>query len=126
MNDLRTAAQQALEAWDKDENGTVDHPMSGVMETLRAALEGFDALFAELTHPEQEPVAWMYVNSDGECEQIEYGVCDFDDQNITLLYTHPPHREWQGLTDEEAAACWSTSAVETWKAIEAALKEKNK
>ena len=39
---------------------------------------------------------------------------------------HNCRREWQGLTDEEAAACWSTSAVETWKAIEAALKEKNK
>jgi len=39
---------------------------------------------------------------------------------------HCCRREWQGLTDEEAAACWSTSAVETWKAIEALLKEKNK
>ena len=39
---------------------------------------------------------------------------------------HNCRREWKGLTDEEAAACWSTSAVETWKAIEAALKEKNK
>jgi hypothetical protein len=39
MSDLRTAAQQALEAWDTYENGTVDHPLSGVMEVLRAALE---------------------------------------------------------------------------------------
>jgi len=39
---------------------------------------------------------------------------------------HNCRRNWQGLTEEEAAACWSTSAVETWKAIEAALKEKNK
>ena len=48
MSDLRTSAQQALEAWDNDENGTMDHPLSGVMEALRAALE----------QPEQEPVAW--------------------------------------------------------------------
>ena len=34
-------------------------------------------------------------------------------------------REWVGLTDEEAAECWSTSAVQTWKHIEAKLKEKN-
>jgi hypothetical protein len=34
-------------------------------------------------------------------------------------------REWIGLTDEEAAECWSTSAVFTWQAIEAKLKEKN-
>ena len=34
-------------------------------------------------------------------------------------------KEWVGLTDEEAAQCWITSAVQTWKAIEAKLKEKN-
>ena len=34
-------------------------------------------------------------------------------------------KPWKGLTGEEAAACWSTSAVETWKSFEAALKEKN-
>jgi hypothetical protein len=39
MSDLRTAAQQALDAWDTCENGTMDHPLSGVMEVLRAALE---------------------------------------------------------------------------------------
>jgi len=50
----------------------------------------------------QEPVAWMYVNTDGECEQIEYGLCDFDDPSIQLLYTAP--RQWVGLTDEEIAA----------------------
>jgi len=34
-------------------------------------------------------------------------------------------REWVGLTDEEAAECWSTSAVSSWRAIEAKLKDKN-
>ena len=34
-------------------------------------------------------------------------------------------KPWVGLTDEEAAACWSTSAVKTWKNIEAKLREKN-
>jgi hypothetical protein len=34
-------------------------------------------------------------------------------------------KEWVGLTDEEAAECWSTSALQTWKNIEAKLKEKN-
>ncbi len=37
----------------------------------------------------------------------------------------PPKREWIGLTGEEAAECWSTSAVQTWMLIEAKLKEKN-
>lgn len=34
-------------------------------------------------------------------------------------------REWVGLTDEEAAECWTSSAVTTWKNIEAKLREKN-
>lgn len=34
-------------------------------------------------------------------------------------------REWRGLTEQEAAECWSTSTVRTWQAIEALLKEKN-
>lgn len=73
------------------------------------------------SQPEPEPVAWMYVNSDGECEQIEYGE-PFDDPSVTPLYTAPPQRkeclrcgeinpaeihtctpqrEWLGLTDED-------------------------
>ena len=32
---------------------------------------------------------------------------------------------WNGLTKEEAAKCWCTSAEKTWLAIEAKLKEKN-
>ncbi len=47
-----------------------------------------------------EPVAWMYVNKDGECEQIEFGD-PFNDPSVTLLYTAPPKRKWVGLTDEE-------------------------
>lgn len=34
-------------------------------------------------------------------------------------------KEWVGLTDIEAADCWSTSAVTTWENFEAKLKEKN-
>jgi hypothetical protein len=36
-----------------------------------------------------------------------------------------PQRTWVGLTDEEAADCWSSNAKTTWKNIEAKLKEKN-
>ena len=46
---------------------------------------------------EQEPVAWMYVNDDGECEQIEYGPV-FDDPGVTPLYNAPPKKEWVGLS----------------------------
>jgi hypothetical protein len=34
-------------------------------------------------------------------------------------------RTWVGLTEQEAAECWSTSTVRTWRAIEAKLKDKN-
>ena len=37
----------------------------------------------------------------------------------------PPQRTWVGLTAEEAAECWTTSATQTWKNFEAKLKEKN-
>ena len=49
-----------------------------------------DILRAALAAPKQEPVAWMYVNSEGECEQIEYGTEAIDDDSITLLYAAPP------------------------------------
>ena len=74
----------------------------------------------------QEPVAWMYVNSDGECEQIEYGE-PFDDPSVTPLYTAPPSKPWVGLTDEERAdvADVSDCFEDVVDATEAKLKEKN-
>jgi hypothetical protein len=41
------------------------------------------------------------------------------------LVTGAAQRQWVGLTEQEAAECWSTSTVRTWQAIEAKLKEKN-
>lgn len=52
-------------------------------------IAALDAALAE-PQPEPEPVAWMYVNLEGECEQIEYGAPSIDDDSITLLYTAPP------------------------------------
>ena len=37
----------------------------------------------------------------------------------------PAQRTWVGLTEQEAAECWSTSTVRTWQAIEAKLRERN-
>ena len=87
---------------------------------------------SEVYKQEQEPVAWMYVNTDVECEQIEYGLCDFDDPSIQLLYTAP--RQWVGLTDDEAMQTWDeiikyapgeVRVKDFARAIEAKLKEKN-
>ena len=57
---------------------------------LRICDEAIEALRARLAAPQPEPVAWMYVNSEGECEQIEYGTEAIDDDSITLLYAAPP------------------------------------
>ena len=62
--------------------------------------QAITAIKEALAQPEQEPVAWMYVNTDGECEQIEYGE-PFDDPSTIPLYTTPPKHTWVGLTDEE-------------------------
>ena len=43
----------------------------------------------------------------------------------TNLYTTPPKRPWVGLTDDEASWCQAPSTIQTWKRIEAILKEKN-
>jgi hypothetical protein len=84
----------------------------------------------------QEPVAWMY----------EYGTDHGDAvnqifwhknlrlekptglvRNVVPLYTAPPQREWQGLTDEDVweLAQKTPDFSETVAAIEAKLKEKN-
>jgi hypothetical protein len=63
----KEAMQMALEALEDSndvarmEFGDEDY-YSEAINALRQALE-----------TEQKPVAWMYVNEDGECEQIEYG-----------------------------------------------------
>jgi len=74
----------------------------------------------------REPVAWMYVNQDGECEQIEYEAPP-DDPSVTPLYTTPPQRQWVGLTDEDRQEL--AAEQHSWEglcfAVEAKLKEKN-
>ena len=41
------------------------------------------------------------------------------------LYDGKKKRPWVGLTDEEASWCQAPSTIQTWKRIEAKLKEKN-
>jgi hypothetical protein len=41
------------------------------------------------------------------------------------LYDGKSRRTWVGLTAQEAAECWTTSATQTWKNFEAKLKDKN-
>ena len=91
-----------------------------------------DALLAIMKKPEPEPVAVVTGVYGGRF------VVEPINASMVLpvhmaLYTAPPQREWQGLTDEEIYALWEHSEViggdesfrESYYVIEAKLKEKN-
>ena len=84
MTDLRTAAQQALEAWDT---------RAGI-DTASRAFEALRAALAQQAEPVQEPVAWLYeAGADRTLHWYKpplYG---------TPLYTAPPQRK--PLTQED-------------------------
>ena len=95
---------------------------------LRRLHEENERLRQALAQPEQEPVAWGMRRKDGVILDIKNA--DFEHEGYEKiytvpLYTAPPKREWVGLTDEERADCWSSSAVQSAINIEAKLKEKN-
>ena len=77
--------------------------------------------------PVQEPVAWGFRHHDGaiyDCISPE-AHADCEGEYNVPLYDAPPKRPWVGLTAQEAAECWTTSATKTWHNFEAKLKEKN-
>jgi hypothetical protein len=88
---------------------------------------------AALERKEQEPVAWM----DDFGNAFPLGAIkgagswrDDHQRNWTPLYTHPPRREWQGLTMQEVKDLAGEddifgAIIEFARAIERALKEKN-
>jgi hypothetical protein len=85
--------------------------------------ERFRAALAQ-QEQEPEPVAWIQ-STHLQQAQREPSLCRVEPtqrlSDFVPLYTHPPRREWQGLTEEEReqATGWSVEH------IEAALKEKN-
>ncbi len=103
MSDLRKAAEIALDALEEINKLSIGKNAISLPAEIDNAM---DALRAALAEPEQEPVAWAYVNSDGECEQIEYDTPP-DHPSVTPLYAVPPQRK--PLTDEAVqqlyAAC---------------------
>ncbi len=89
---------------------------------------------------EQEPVAWMvtFRRSTGldtlivrSRERAELEVESSLIVSVGPLYTAPPQREWQGLTDEEqgqvalSVGAMSADWLEFARAIEAKLRGKN-
>jgi hypothetical protein len=95
------------------------------------------ALRAALEQPEQEPVAWMVTDKDGRhfIFRINKPVIS-EGETLAPLYTHPPRREWQGLTEEQVKEVVHNTVEKVTvsesilfravaRAIEAKLKERN-
>ena len=87
-----------------------------------------------LAQPEQEPVAYdktemnCFVQDlyDKKMQERKHGHYETMFHVVhQAIKKVPPQRTWVGLTAEEAAECWTTSATQTWKNFEAKLKEKN-
>ena len=72
----------------------------------------------------QEPVAWFCELPDNKISIKIVGKPT--EGNWKPLYTAPPQREWQGLTDEEKnQMTWGKTVYEVLDMAEAKLKEKN-
>ena len=142
MTTLREAAQQALEALE------ATHYDVGSAERQRLETEdAITALRKALAQQEQEPVAWVNAEHLQGLTLGYYGHAEIytdESQGRVPLYTHPPRREWKGLTKEEIESFeWHLSADRAYEkhtlqeyivvdgasdfasAIEQALKEKN-
>ena len=124
---LRIAAQQALNS------------LRGYRREIgcEQPCDAERALEAALEQPEQEPVAWMVYTQDGKSVCVTDNPADFIEWRSFPLYTHPPRREWRGLTNLEFVQIelklrkyhdydrYDLSLNEFGRAIEAALKERN-
>jgi len=134
MTTLREAALMALKALEFGHLPVADQAkhrdvMSYIeaMDVLRKALD------ADSMASLPDPVAWVCEG----CSYDEKHSLDYQQDEInaipigTLLYTHPPRREWQGLTDEEIWSDGSRMGLSEdgirrfAREIEAKLKEKN-
>ena len=146
MTDLRQAAQQALDFLMTRRMGA-----ESVITALRTALEqqaepppewplvknildeyGLDAISFvakwQAAQQQAEPVAT--VTSETGSPDVTMSWWHEPALPVgTKLYTTPPQRPWQGLTDEEATKIWeSTDDKDSWellKRVEAKLKELN-
>ena len=77
--------------------------------------------------PEQEPVATLNISRfKGHLANHDFDYFGELPDGTHTLYTTPPKREWVGLTDEQRAECWRSSAKQSAINIEAKLKELNK
>jgi hypothetical protein len=126
MTDLRDAAEKALKALEMWKDDAPSWWTTGDEKTITA-------LKAALEQPEQEPVAWMVYTQDGKSVCVTDNPADFIEWRSFPLFTHPPRREWRGLSKDESLKLWGMRSdgpsnleiIGFARAVEAALKEKN-
>jgi hypothetical protein len=139
MTDLITAIQKAIADICAARLCEVNS-MSSRQEMLRLMIQATDTLRAALAHQEQEPVAFAdrisfdQAMKSGKGHDVWPEAGDYEartGRKLRVLYTTPPRREWQGLTEEEILPLYNTTPsshaemLEFARAVEAALKEKN-
>ena len=120
MNDLRKAAEMALDVLLDLPMAVRTKPQAQVIQTLRQAL----------SQPEQEPVAWGMQRKDGVIIDV---ICPEEHSrepgDYTIpLYTAQPKREFVGLAKEEKFKVLKEffgNSQQMIDAVEAKLKEKN-
>lgn len=147
MNELRKAAEMALEALEigydsaQAEAHQFHAAMAGYKPQRHAAMDAdVQKIAAAITalrqalkqSAQQEPVAWMYESVCGNDFATRHKPPEYA-KNIRPLYTTPPQREWVGLTDAEigivSADIWGSVLIAPQSyqafahAIEAKLKE---
>jgi len=150
MTDLRTAARQALETLEQLVIGTEYEEAVAtekIITALKAALEQpepppeaqteaekiaycagwWAAMEQKREQPEQEPVVCPHRDEPRGCYRVR---CQLGRKCVEPLYTHPPRREWRGLTEEEIQSIHDTyhkrmGPQEFARSVEAALKERN-
>jgi hypothetical protein len=137
------ASRLAIAIWEKHYKATAVNwkPLPDLM----GVVSQIDNMTAGLTHqqaqPEQdvpekdcgnmEPVAWLE-SPYGSIRMNTAMRFQFPPQSLKWkipLFTHPPRREWRGLTDEEIEDCWdgylSDYQLQMIRTIEDKLKERN-
>ena len=113
-----------------DNNMTKDKALQMAINALTNCSrfeEAIQACKEALEQPAQEPVAWMN-DIAFSMDKDELTTDKFGD--IVPLYTAPPSREWQGLSDDEINLIYPCTGGEhdfkdIARAIEAKLREKN-
>ena len=120
-------AADAIDSWGSYASGyfQVKHDLEGDISKAKSAIT---AIREALAQPEQEPVACIGTN--GELMWLNKPKVIYSKPQP--LYTTPPQRTWQGLTEDEINEVLGgdirdepSGELEFVRAIEAKLKEKN-